>query len=71
MQPQNKTPLSNIQVELLKLYSTDLSETDLNELKEQLAQFYAKKATYSANQQWKEKELTDKDMDNWLNDDKQ
>lgn len=71
MQTQNKTPLSNIQVELLKLYSTDLSETDLSELKDQLAQFYAKKAIHSANQQWKEKGLSDKDMDNWLEDDKQ
>ncbi len=67
MQAQNKTPLSNIQVELLKLYSTDLSETDLSELKEQLAQFYAKKAIYSANEKWKEKGLSDNDMDNWLN----
>lgn len=32
-------PLSNIQLELLKLYSTELNDNDLEDLKTQLAQF--------------------------------
>lgn len=61
-------PLSNVQLELLKLYSTDLSEDDLKELKSLLAHFYAKKSIKLANQVWDEKGLSDEDMDKLLND---
>jgi hypothetical protein len=60
--------LSNVQLELLKLYSTDLSEDDLKELKSLLARFYAEKSIKLANQIWDEKGLTDEDMDKLLND---
>ena len=60
--------LSNLQLEILKLYSTDLNKTDLKELKNQLAEFYAKKSIENANRVWKEKKLTNEDMDKWLND---
>ncbi|MEM6965526.1 MAG: hypothetical protein AAF573_12215 [Bacteroidota bacterium] len=60
-------PLSNIQLELLKLYSTDLSDEDMNELKDLLADFFAKKSINLANQTWKEKGLTNDDMERWLN----
>jgi hypothetical protein len=60
-------PLSNVQVELLKLYSTDLTEEDLKELRNTLAQFYAAKSIQLANEVWDEKGLTDVDMDKWLN----
>jgi hypothetical protein len=49
------TPLSNLQLEILKLYSTDLDKTELVELKGQLADFYAKKSIENANRVWKEK----------------
>jgi hypothetical protein len=62
------TPLSNLQLEILKLYSTNLDKTELTELKNQLAGFYAKKSIENANRVWKEKKLTNDDMDNWLND---
>jgi len=61
-------PLSNLQLEILKLYSTNLNKTDLKELKNQLAEFYAKKSIENANRVWKEKKLTNEDMDKWLND---
>jgi len=44
-----KQPLSNVQVELLKIYSTNISEPELKELKNLLAQFYAKKSIENAN----------------------
>jgi hypothetical protein len=59
--------LSNVQSELLKPSATDLSEEDLRELREQLAQFYARKSVGKANEAWKEKGLTQEDMDGWLN----
>ena len=59
--------LSNVQEELLKIYSTDIPDKDLLKLKRVLADFFAKDLTDSANKFWKEKNLTDADMDNWLN----
>jgi hypothetical protein len=61
-------PLSNVQIELLKLFATDLSEEDLLELRQQLAQFYARKSVEKANEAWQEKGLTQEDVDGWLED---
>ncbi len=54
--------LSNVQIELLKLFATDLSEEDLRELREQFAQFYVRKSVQKANEAWQEKGLTREDM---------
>lgn len=62
----NKQPLSNVQLELIKLYSTNLTETEMQELKDVLAKFYAEKSIEGANKVWDEKGLTDQDMDSWL-----
>ncbi len=62
-----KFPLSNVQMELLKLYSTNLSDKELAELKDFLAKFYADKAISKANEIWDEKGLTNADMEKWLN----
>lgn len=61
-----KLPLSNVQMELMKLYSTGLSETDLEELRHVLAKFYAEKAIKTADRIWNEKGLTDDNMNQWL-----
>ncbi|MEN9549720.1 MAG: hypothetical protein RIR12_2311 [Bacteroidota bacterium] len=63
--------LSNVQIELLKLYSTNLSEKDMLELKDQLAKFYAQKSIEFADKAWDEKGYTNEDMNNILNDDGQ
>ena len=60
-------PLNNVQLELLKLYGTNLSAADLQELKDMLAHFYAEKAIAKANEIWDERGLTDTDMEHWLN----
>ncbi len=62
-----KQPLSNAQVELMKIYSTNITEPELFELKDLLAQFYAKKSIEYANKAWQEKELSNDIMDKWLN----
>jgi len=59
-------PLSNVQMELMKLYATDLSNTDLLELKQQLAKFYAEKSIKAADKVWDEKGYTAEDMDRLL-----
>lgn len=60
-------PLSNVQMELMKLYSTGLSEKDMLDLKGVLGKFYANKAISQANEIWDQRKLTDEDMDKWLN----
>lgn len=62
-----KLPLNNVQFELLKLFSTNLSDQDLEELKSILSKFYADKAVLKANKIWDERGLTDADMEKWLN----
>lgn len=63
--------LSNVQLELLKLYSTNLSEKDILELKDVLARFYAEKSIELANSVWQQKGYTAEDMNSILNDDGQ
>ena len=60
-------PLTNAQVELLKLFSSNLSEIDLIELKDLLSKFYAEKATTKADEIWDTKQLSDREMEKWLN----
>lgn len=59
--------LTNLQLEILKLYSTDMSEEELDELKKLLAENYARKAINEADRIWSEKNLSDSDMEKWLN----
>lgn len=67
----DSSPLSNVQLELLKLYSTNLSEKDILELKDVLARFYAEKSIELANNVWQQKGYSSEDMNSILNDDGQ
>jgi len=60
-------PLSNIQLELLQLYATDIPEQDLLEIKQLLAHYFAAKATEAMDALWEEKNLTEEDMHDWAN----
>ena len=60
-------PLSNVQIELLKLFATDLSEEDLKDLKLVIARFFAQRSIEMADRIWEEKDYTDEDMDKLLN----
>jgi hypothetical protein len=62
-----QNPLSNLQMEILELYSTNLNQNELNELKTMLAKFYAAKAVQEADRLWDERNLGDRDMERWLN----
>lgn len=63
--------LSPLQLELLKIYSFNPTEEELQELKNLLAQFFAKRFTEKVAQTAKEKNITDADLDNWLEEDEQ
>lgn len=52
-------PLSNVQVELLKLYSTGIADETLLELKRTMAKFFLDKMRNSADKIWVEKGYSD------------
>jgi hypothetical protein len=60
-------PLSNLQIELLQLYSQDVSEEDLIVIKRMLAKYFADKASDEMDKLWSEQGWTDETMERWLN----
>ena len=60
-------PLSNIQLELLKLFSRDIEDNDLKEIKRLIVIFLSTKLSNQADKVWDEKNWTNKDMDKLLN----
>jgi len=61
-----QTPFSNAQLELLKLFSTDLTALELQELKRMLLAFKFKRVTEMADKIWDEKGWTNEDMEKLL-----
>lgn len=61
-------PLTGLQLELLKLYSTEMTTGELLELKQHLGQYFADKAARRAGEIWQERGYSDEDMDSWLHD---
>jgi hypothetical protein len=59
--------LSNVQLELIKLYSTNLNDHELLELKNILVHHFSQKAINEADNVWKEKGISVQTMDDWLN----
>jgi hypothetical protein len=57
-------PLSNIQQELLKLYSSDIAEADLLNIKRYLAKYFASKAIDEADKIWGKKVTI---LKRWIN----
>jgi hypothetical protein len=51
-------PFSNLQLELLKLYATNVPEADLLEIKRFLARFFMKKAITEADEIWDDRKYT-------------
>jgi hypothetical protein len=60
-------PLTNLQLELLKLYANQLSEEQLLEIKMLLGRYFAQKATEAMEKTWQEQQLTPDDMKKWAN----
>mgnify|MGYP003964847005 FL=1 len=60
------TPLSNMQVELLNLFTRDLEKEDLIALKRLIVKYLAQKATRLADEVWNEKNWQESDMDTLL-----
>jgi hypothetical protein len=63
-----KTPFSNIQQELLKMYTHQVSDEDLLNIKEIIGQYFAKRLSSLADKAWEKNSWTQQDMDDILND---
>jgi hypothetical protein len=59
-------PLTNLQLELIKMFSFDLSDAQLLEVRQLLTRYFADKASDEMDSLWDENGWTDETMDNWL-----
>jgi len=59
--------LSNIQKELLKLFSSGISDVQLLEIKQLLSTYFAEKASDEMDRLWKEKNWSEETMNQWSN----
>ena len=57
---------TNLQLELLKLYSLELSEGELKDVQRLLARYFADKASDQMDELWEEKAWSNKTMTEWL-----
>jgi hypothetical protein len=58
-----RQPFSNVQLELLKVFSHQLSDSELLELRKVLVSFFAQRLIQQADKTWTEKNWTDQDVD--------
>ncbi len=58
--------LTNLQLELLKVFSYQISEQDLLNVKDLLAQYFSNKATQEMDDFWETQHLDNPAMDEWL-----
>lgn len=59
-------PLTNLQLELLKIFSFNLDNTQLLEIKDLLTKYFAEKATEEMNRLWEENKWSNNTMNEWL-----
>ena len=64
--PETSPRFSNLQLELLRLYSRDVPDEELAEIKHLLARYFADKLSRRADQVWEEKGWTDETMEEFL-----
>ncbi len=60
-------PLSNLQAELLKLFSAEIPDNHLIELKNIMARFLLEKARDKADSAWEQRGYTDESLEQMLN----
>lgn len=59
--------LSNLQLELLKLYSYNVSDQEVRDIKKMLADYFSKKIDDEMNQLWEDKAWDAQTIENWKN----
>ena len=57
--------LTNLQLELLKLFSFNLNDQQIKEIRVLLSRYFAEKATQEMDQLWESKNWTNETMEQW------
>ena len=57
--------LTNLQLELLKVFSFNLSDQQLKEIRGLLAKYFAEKATQEMDKLWESQNWTNETMEEW------
>ena len=63
--------LTNLQLELLKLFAQQVSEDDLQNIRTLIGQYFAQRLTGLADQAWEQQGWTAQTMHDWLNEENQ
>jgi hypothetical protein len=63
---ETKNRLTNLQLELLKLFQFQLNDDQLVEIKNLLSRYFAERASNAMDKLWEEKGWTNETMENWL-----
>jgi len=59
-------PLTNLQLELLKVFARQVSDQDLLEIRKLIARYFAQKAMDLADQVWEDNKWTEEDEQKFL-----
>ena len=62
-----QAPLSNLQLELVKLFRYELPDEQLLVIRRLLARYFAQKVTDEMSQLWEEKGWSDETIEEWKN----
>ncbi len=62
---ENIGKLTNLQLELIKLFRYDLNENQILEIKDLLIQYFANKVSNEMDRLWNENNWTNDTMKNW------
>ena len=60
-------PLTEAQLELLRLFNRDVEDADWVEIRRMITQYFANKASQAADKLWDEQGWSDQTMSDWLN----
>ena len=60
-------PLTEAQLELLRLFNRDIDDADWVEIRRMITQYFANKASQAADKLWNEQGWSDQTMSDWLN----
>lgn len=59
--------LTNLQLELIKLFKYELPDNQIREIKTLLSKYFAEKASDEMDRLWEENNWSNKTMDDWSN----
>ncbi len=63
---ESSTKLSNLQLELLNIFSFNIPEAQLDDIKEMLSRYFAEKSSDEMDRLWEERGWNNDIMNTWL-----